>query len=277
MAEIRQRILLQKPFSSIISCILAQLLHSGAIRTALGVDSTMRQRRAWETLPTTRSTALSFAYPHTLSPCIVNSNYVRGRARAPRCSLKLPPVIFVLGGPGSGKGTQCARLEAEFGLKQVCVGDLLRREAEKDTELGRGVADTIREGGIVPGKVTMRLLRDTLASQGTACKGVLIDGFPRAMDQALEFERLVTKCEFVIFFSCDEKELILRLMRRGKTSGREDDNIEVVEKRMRTYMRQTLPVVEYYRRKGLLREIDGARNPSDVYNATRALFEKALS
>lgn len=201
----------------------------------------------------------------------------RCRPRFParwRCADKsLPPVVFVLGGPGSGKGTQCGLLIKEFDAVQVTAGDLLRREAESDSQLGQEIAETIRTGGIVPGHVTIGLLREELkrnASTGV----VLIDGFPRAMDQAVDFEEAVKECEFVLFFNCDVKEMVARLLKRGETSGRVDDNAEVIEKRLKTYMEKTLPVLKYYGQKGKLKEIDATVGDADqVYKITRSFFE----
>ncbi len=185
-------------------------------------------------------------------------------------------MIFVLGGPGSGKGTQCARLSAEFDLAQVCVGDLLRREALSGSAVGKEVAETIGRGDIVPGEVTIGLLRNALLERASF-GGVLVDGFPRAMDQALLFESAVTECEFVLFFKCGIEEMVSRLLKRGTTSGRADDNATVVQKRLQTYMEKTMPVVEYYRKKGLLREVDSnVGNADDVYTITRPLFEHVL-
>lgn len=188
-----------------------------------------------------------------------------------------PPVIFVLGGPGSGKGTQCQLLKTEFDLSQICVGDLLRREAASGTKLGRTVADIMQRGELVPGEVTMALLEEELSRLSGKCSGVLIDGFPRAMDQAIEFERLVTVCKFVLFFQCDDEVMIKRLLKRGVTSGRADDVEDVVKRRLATFATVTMPVVEYYRECGKLREIESNHSSiEDVYERSRKLFEEEM-
>lgn len=188
-----------------------------------------------------------------------------------------PPVIFVLGGPGCGKGTQCALLKKHYPVSQLCVGDLLRAEAKANTELGRSVSDIMQRGEIVPGYITMTLLRRQLSLLPPSCAAVLIDGFPRAMDQALEFENLITACDFVLFFKCDPAAMLTRLRRRAATSGRADDSETVFNNRLHTFETKTMPVVEHYRSRGLLREIDGQSGSiDDVFNRTKKLFDYML-
>lgn len=199
-------------------------------------------------------------------------------AAVAKATVPIPPVVFVLGGPGSGKGTQCAKLKQDFDLAQVCVGDLLRREAASGTELGRKVAEIMQRGDIVPGHVTMGLLRAELTRLAGACEAVLIDGFPRAMDQAREFEDLVAKCCFVLFFQCEEQEMVRRILKRGETSGRADDNDEVVRKRLTTFLEKTMPVVDDYRNRGLVKEVDsGLGNPEEVYVHTKSIFQNVFT
>ncbi|KAI0566029.1 adenylate kinase [Gracilaria domingensis] len=188
-----------------------------------------------------------------------------------------PPVFFVLGGPGSGKGTQCTLLRRDFDLAQVCVGDLLRKEAKNDTPLGKSVADTMQRGDIVPGHVTMGLLRDELQKLAGTCDGVLIDGFPRAMDQAEEFERVIATCEFVLFINCSTTVMVERLLKRATTSGRSDDAEEVVRKRLKTFENKTMPVVEHYRNKGMLYVIESdVGDIEQVYQQTKQVFESVF-
>lgn len=191
--------------------------------------------------------------------------------------VSVPRVVFVLGGPGSGKGTQCERLQRDFDFKQLCVGDLLRREAARDSPLGATVARTMQRGEIVPGEVTIALLKDELAALSGKYEGVLIDGFPRAMDQAVTFEEVIAACQLVLFFSCEEKDMIARLLKRAETSGRADDDEQVVKRRLRTFEKKTMPVVEYYRERGLLEEVNsGIGNPDEVYEHTKRVFLQLL-
>lgn len=209
--------------------------------------------------------------------CTLSPNSIAD-TKPPSPNSPFPPIVFVLGGPGSGKGTQCAKLKRDFNFEQVCVGDLLRREAARETPLGKRVADIMQRGEIVPGEVTMKLLKAELSALASVCQGVLIDGFPRAMDQAEAFESMVATCWFVLYFRCDEKEMVYRLLRRGKTSGRSDDTVEVVKKRLRTFLEKTMPVIEHYRERGLLREVNaGNGNAKEVYARTKVVFDVAFA
>lgn len=209
----------------------------------------------------------------TPNKSVVRSNLYSGRNGKP-----IPPIFFVLGGPGSGKGTQCNLLKRDYEVQQVCVGDLLRREATRGTTLGNTIEDIMQKGEIVPGHVTMALLKEELAHLAGMCKGVLIDGFPRAMDQAKDFEKMIVGCEFVLYFHCERKVMIERLMKRGKTSGRADDVEEVVTRRLSTFEKKTLPVIEHFRQRGLLCEIEASRGtPEQIYEETRTLFREAIS
>ncbi|KAI0956942.1 UMP-CMP kinase, variant 2 [Taiwanofungus camphoratus] len=154
-------------------------------------------------------------------------------------------VIFVLGGPGVGKGTQCASLVDDFGFCHLSAGDLLRAEqAREGSEYGELIRSCIREGQIVPMAVTIKLLENAMRAAletpraGDAWGGgrgrFLIDGFPRQMDQAEKFDNEVCASSLVLFFTAPEDKMVERLLERGKTSGRDDDNAESIKKRLRT-------------------------------------------
>lgn len=161
-------------------------------------------------------------------------------------------VIFVLGGPGSGKGTQCSKLVKEKGFVHLSAGDLLRAEQVREGSLdGALIAKCIKEGTIVPQEVTVRLLRNAVSDNVAKGKHrFLVDGFPRKMDQALTFEDEIVKSAFTLFFECPEQVMLDRLLERGKTSGRADDNIESIKKRFRTFIDTSMPVVEYFEKQG---------------------------
>ncbi|KAI8849555.1 adenylate kinase-domain-containing protein [Chytridium lagenaria] len=163
-------------------------------------------------------------------------------------------VIFVLGGPGAGKGTQCANLVRDYGFEHLSAGDLLREERNrKGSPYGELINNYIREGQIVPYEITIRLLH--AAMKKSASKRFLIDGFPRAMDQAEAFEREVIKNKLVLYFECPEEEMLKRLLKRGETSGRIDDNIESIRKRFATFRDTSYPVIEHYDKLGKVRKV----------------------
>ncbi|KAI8922607.1 adenylate kinase-domain-containing protein [Entophlyctis helioformis] len=182
-----------------------------------------------------------------------------------------PNIVFVLGGPGSGKGTQCERLAKEFKLTHLSTGDLLRAEVEKMSEIGKVASDLMKEGRIVPMELMLTLLRNEI-ERSINSPGFLIDGFPRAMDQAIEFERTIGPCRVVVAFQCSLEVLESRLLERGKTSGRADDNLETIRKRFITFNDQSLPVVDYYKKKGKCIEISSERPIDVVYNDARHVF-----
>ena len=188
-------------------------------------------------------------------------------------------VVFVLGGPGAGKGTQCAQLVRDYGFTHLSAGDLLRAEQERPgSEFGALIRDYIKNGQIVPMEVTVQLLENAMAAavdpSGSGAlagkKGkFLIDGFPRKMDQALHFEKAVCPARLVLFFDCPEDEMERRLLERGKTSGRSDDNAESIRKRFRTFIETSMPVVNYYEKEGRVIKLDATPAPDDVYKETR--------
>ncbi|MCJ1377258.1 bifunctional uridylate/adenylate kinase [Xylographa soralifera] len=178
-------------------------------------------------------------------------------------------VIFVLGGPGAGKGTQCDRLVRDYGFTHLSAGDLLREEQDREgSQFGSLIKDYIKEGTIVPMEITVQLLENAMNDDLTHKHGngrFLIDGFPRKMDQALKFEESVCPSKFTLFFDCPEDVMQERLLNRGKTSGRADDNAESIKKRFKTFVETSMPVVEYFEKEGKVVRIPATRAPDEVY------------
>ncbi|KAG6861746.1 UMP-CMP kinase [Termitomyces sp. Mi166 len=185
-------------------------------------------------------------------------------------------VIYVLGGPGAGKGTQCAKLVEEYGFCHLSAGDLLRAEQNREgSEYGTLIQTCIKEGTIVPMEVTIKLLENAMQAamaENRPEEGwkdgrgrFLIDGFPRKMDQAVKFDETVCLSSVVLFFSTSEEVMEKRLLVRAKTSGREDDNLESIKKRFRTYQNDTMPVIDYYAGQGKVAEVEATGNIEEVY------------
>ncbi|CAG8982907.1 hypothetical protein HYALB_00002924 [Hymenoscyphus albidus] len=190
-------------------------------------------------------------------------------------------VLFVLGGPGAGKGTQCANLVRDYNFTHLSAGDLLRAEQERPgSEFGDLIKEYIRDGKIVPMEVTVQLLENAMKEQvendGSGKGKFLIDGFPRQMDQALKFEETVCQGKFVLFFDCPEKEMERRLLDRGKTSGRSDDNAESIKKRFRTFVETSMPVVDYFESQGRVVRVVATKTPDQVYKETSEKLEQRL-
>jgi len=198
-------------------------------------------------------------------------------AQTPAFDSKKVMVIYVLGGPGAGKGTQCERIVQDFGFVHLSAGDLLREEQKREgSQFGALISEHIRNGTIVPMEVTVKLLENAIRAQlsqphtGTGWENghgrFLVDGFPRKMDQAVKFDETVCMSSFVLFFDTTEEVMLQRLLERGKTSGREDDNAESIKKRFRTFVETSMPVVDKYRAEGKVISIDSTR-PIDVVSA----------
>lgn len=193
-------------------------------------------------------------------------------------------VVFVLGGPGAGKGTQCERLVDRYGFTHLSAGDLLRAEqARPGSEFGTLISDCIKNGTIVPMEVTIKLLENAMLAAMRDAEGsggkkprFLIDGFPRKMDQALKFEETVCRAKLVLFFDCPEEAMEARLLERGKTSGRADDNAESIRKRFRTFVETSMPVVDYYERAGRVARVDAGPPPDAVSKDTAGKLAERL-
>lgn len=177
-------------------------------------------------------------------------------------------VIYILGGPGSGKGTQSARLVQDYGFLHLSAGDLLRGEQDRsDSQYGQMIKDYLKNGLIVPMEVTVKLLenamREKLSNDGTG--RFLIDGFPRKMDQAAFFESSVCHSRCTIFLDCPEDIMKERLLNRGKTSGRSDDNEESIKKRFKTFVETSMPVVDYFEKEGRVVKVSAVGTEQEVY------------
>ncbi|KAJ1343855.1 hypothetical protein BSLG_001587 [Batrachochytrium salamandrivorans] len=183
-----------------------------------------------------------------------------------------PNIVFVLGGPGSGKGTQCERLAKRFNLVHISTGDLLRREVLNKTSIGQQVEKYMQSGAMAPGNLILELLVHEILNKFDT-PGFLIDGFPREMSQALEFERIVGRPRFVLFFECPLDILEVRLVERGRTSGRADDNLATIRERFSTYQKESIPVIEYYTMKSMAVKISSVDSPDKVYEVAQGNFE----
>ncbi|UPK90246.1 hypothetical protein LCI18_001181 [Fusarium solani-melongenae] len=190
-------------------------------------------------------------------------------------------VIFVLGGPGAGKGTQCSKLVEEHGFTHLSAGDLLRAEQQRPgSQFGELIKDYIKNGLIVPMEVTIALLENAMTEviqkSGDEKGRFLIDGFPRKMDQAVKFEESVCPAKLVLFFDCPEDVMEKRLLERGKTSGRSDDNAESIRKRFRTFIETSMPVVDHFEKEGKVVKLDATPTPNEVFATTQKVLTQRL-
>lgn len=184
-------------------------------------------------------------------------------------------IIFVIGGPGSGKGTQCDMIIKKYGFCHLSSGELLRKEAAAETDRGKRLQDIIAYGQLVPLDIVIDTIKEHIHEHPTA-KGFLLDGFPREINQAIEFESTVAPCTRVLYINITTSTMTKRIMSRGKTSGRSDDNAKTIARRLNTFKSVTIPVVNYYKEKNKLFEIEpdiAERSPDQVFEKICELFD----
>ncbi|KAJ1426502.1 UMP-CMP kinase [Sesbania bispinosa] len=188
------------------------------------------------------------------------------------CPKHIAPIItFVLGGPGSGKGTQCAKIVDTFGFKHLSAGDLLRKEMVSDSKYGSMILNTISEGKIVPSEVTVKLILREMESSDN--HKFLIDGFPRSEENRIAFEQIIgSEPNLVLFFDCPEEEMVKRVLSRNQ--GRIDDNIDTIKKRLKVFEALNLPVIDYYAKKGKLHRINAVGTVDEIFEQVRPVFEE---
>lgn len=189
--------------------------------------------------------------------------------------LKGAKIVFLLGGPGSGKGTCAVEIVSKHGFKHISTGDLLREEVALDTELGKTISAIMKAGDLVPLDTTILLLKNSMlkAIESAPVPGFLIDGFPRELSQVPAFnQQLGRDCDFVLFISTPPEICLERCVKRGLTSGRADDNEEAAKKRLDTYASKTEPVIKYYTEKDLVKKIDGSQTIEEVAAKVLELF-----
>ncbi|UJR33891.1 hypothetical protein I4U23_021311 [Adineta vaga] len=188
--------------------------------------------------------------------------------------LKDSKIIFVVGGPGSGKGTQCERIVQKYGYTHLSTGDLLREAVQSKTERGEQLNALMKEGKLVPMEVVLDLLKENMIKNAEKSKGFLIDGYPREVPQAQKFEEVIAPCNLVLYVKAGDDTMTERLLHRGQTSGRVDDNETTIKNRLQTFHNQTLPVLDLYKNQGKLAEVNSELAPDDVFNEVRTVLDK---
>jgi adenylate kinase len=183
------------------------------------------------------------------------------------------PAIILLGPPGSGKGTQAERLRDEAGFVTLSTGDLLREARSEGTELGEKASEYMDRGDLVPDELIIALLDEALEELDG--KPILFDGFPRTVGQADALADALgernRELSDVVLLDVSDDDVVERISGRGQ--GRADDDPETVRERLRVYHSETEPLVRYYDDRGVLRRIDGARDPDGVHDAVRAALD----
>lgn len=213
--------------------------------------------------------------------------------------------VVLMGGPGAGKGTQAKKLQNKLGLPQISTGDLFRENLKNETELGQLAKKFMDQGELVPDEVTVGMVRERLSRPDTA-RGAIFDGFPRTIAQAEALEKLLAengqRVNVVPYIHVDRDLLLKRLSGRwtcpicgrvyhvlfnppekpgvcdvdgGELYQRDDDTEETQRRRIEVYFEQTTPLLDYYREKGLLVEIDGEQSIEEVYQDLSQVITEA--
>merc|ERR1739842_74630 len=173
------------------------------------------------------------------------------------------PVIWVLGGPGCGKGTQCDKIVAQYGYTHLSSGDLLREEVKSGSDRGKTLNAMMEKGDLVPLFVVLDLLAEAMLAKLSGSKGFLIDGYPREVSQGEEFEKEICPCSKILYFEVSDATMTERLLKRGQSSGRVDDNVETIKKRLNTFHQHSKPVIEAYNTKAAI--IPAERSVDDIF------------
>ena len=186
--------------------------------------------------------------------------------------------IVIFGAPGSGKGTQSELLINSYGFLHISTGDVLRSQIAAGTELGKIADSYISQGKLIPDELMIDILEDVLATHADeVARGVVFDGFPRTIPQAAALDELLKKhnatLDIVVGLEVEEDELIARLINRGKTSGRSDDNMETIKKRLEVYNNQTNPLRNHYKEQGKYVSIHGMGSVEDIFGRIKEAID----
>lgn len=213
-------------------------------------------------------------------------------------------ILIIMGAPGSGKGTTCDAMSREYNIPKVSTGDILRREVKEKTVLGLKVKEILERGVLVPDDIINEILKNKLHQNGCN-KGFMLDGFPRTINQAEELEKILKelkyKLDLVINLVVSEELILKRLTNRrvcrkcnanfnlvsappkqqgicdidsGELYQRADDTEEVIKNRLKVYVKDTQPLINYYTKKGLLRSIDAEGGVDNVMDILKVLLKK---
>ena len=207
--------------------------------------------------------------------------------------------IMFIAPPAAGKGTQAELVVEKYGIPHISTGDILREISKEDSEIGKYVQETLASGKLVKDEITYQLIEDRLKRDD--CKnGYIIDGFPRNIEQAMEYDKILDKLNYevgnVILINIDKKTLEKRITGRricencntiynindennspkvesvcdncgGKLYQRSDENFEAIETRYEMYIEKTEPIIDYYRQKGVLKEINGNDSVENIFKS----------
>ena len=176
--------------------------------------------------------------------------------------------IVIFGAPGSGKGTQSEKIVEKYGINHISTGDVLRAEIKNGTELGKTAKGYIDQGQLIPDELMIDILGSVFDSFKDS-KGVIFDGFPRTIAQAEALKKMLAErgqdVSVMVDLDVPEEELMVRLIKRGKDSGRADDNEETIKKRLHVYHSQTAPLIDWYKNEKKYQHINGLGTMDGIF------------
>ena len=185
--------------------------------------------------------------------------------------------IVLFGPPGSGKGTQASKIIEKYNLVHISTGDLLRQEAEDQTELGKRAKAIMDSGELVSDEIVIGMIKNKLEEHREG-SGFIFDGFPRTVEQARELRKALTDLDdrvtMMISLTVPREELVTRLVKRGKENGRTDDNPETINNRIDVYNRQTIPVAYYYDKMHKHFPVDGVGTVDKIFQRIVKVVEE---
>jgi adenylate kinase len=184
--------------------------------------------------------------------------------------------LILMGPPGAGKGTQAKVVADRFGIPAISTGDIFRANVSDGTDLGLKAKQYMDAGEYVPDEITNLMVRNRI-DEPDADPGFLLDGYPRTLQQVEELDGMIKytghQLDAVVCLVVDEEELVSRLVERAETEGRSDDTEDVVRRRQEVYSEQTEPLIDVYRERGLLVEVDGMGEVDEVTQRVLAALQ----
>lgn len=176
--------------------------------------------------------------------------------------------LILFGPPGAGKGTQAIKIAEKFGWKHVSTGDILRAEVSQGTPLGLKVKSVMDAGHLVSDELLIEIMESVFV-KNSSLPGFVLDGFPRTLNQAQELDIMLEKLghsvTLVLALEVNEEELVSRLLKRSQEQGRLDDTQEVIKNRLVQYHHHTKPLIDYYMKKGIYKEVFGVGSIEDIF------------
>ena len=185
--------------------------------------------------------------------------------------------IILGGAPGSGKGTLSDIIVKNYGLQHLSTGDVLRAEIASGSKLGQEINEIISLGNLIPDEQMIQLLKNYIANLPADCKGVIFDGFPRTVEQAHALTQMLDEHHmdaYMLDLWAEEDVIIERLLNRGKISGRADDNLETIKKRLRIYNETTRPISDYYLRRHRYFLLNSNINPECTWSQMDVILKQ---